>query len=227
MWFAALTLGLTGSLHCLGMCSPLVMAVSSGARFSGNALLYNGGRILTYALLGAIVGSVAYLIDLSELQVILSVSIGALLIFAGIGGLTSFNIPFLTPLINRVIIWIKGRFSKILSKKGGWKFVILGMLNGLLPCGLTYIALVFCLTLDAMDGFLYMLVFGLSTLPVMLGATGVLMKLANKLNLSFSRISVYTMIIAGLLLVFRPYMTHGHSNHNPVLSTTDNITICK
>src|SRR5204863_7800012 len=118
MWTTALIMGLAGSLHCLGMCSPLaIAATSTRGPFFVNRLVYNGGRILTYAMLGAIAGTVGTLFALPNLQIILSISLGVALILIGVFGSTHVRIPFVSSFMRRVTVWIKAAFSSLLSKK--------------------------------------------------------------------------------------------------------------
>lgn len=82
LW-TALVLGLAGSLHCAGMCGPLALALpASGNRgtFITGRLLYNGGRVLTYALLGALFGAVGGALHLAGLQQALALGVGGLMV---------------------------------------------------------------------------------------------------------------------------------------------------
>ncbi|HZY81694.1 MAG TPA: sulfite exporter TauE/SafE family protein [Cyclobacteriaceae bacterium] len=213
MWLAAITLGVAGSFHCLGMCSPLLMAVTSQQSFSTSRLIYNAGRILTYCILGSIVGMVGTIVDLTGFQKYLSIVAGLLLIILGAFTLRSVHIPF-------VSTWIRKQFSKFISQKGFTTTFTLGMLNGLLPCGLTSIALVYCVALDPINGSLYMLVFGLSTLPVMLGLTSFVSKWW-----SGKHIPRVAMIMVGVLLIARPYISH--TEHARPERAQGEVPICK
>lgn len=224
MWITAITLGLAGSLHCLGMCSPLVMAVTAAQpKVPLNKVVYNLGRITTYGLLGAVIGVAGFVIDLSWLQNWMSVLLGVLLIVFGVAGVSRIRIPVLTNLVNKLVASIKIQFSKLLATKGRTSLFALGMLNGLLPCGLTYIALAYCVTLDPITGFAYMFVFGLSTLPVMLGLTVVLTKWLMRFQFSFKKATTIMMISLGVLLVARAYVFHSGHSHS---FDEHGITIC-
>lgn len=227
MWLTAIIIGFAGSLHCLGMCSPLVMAVTSlrSPAFI-NRLLYNGGRIFSYGILGAIVSTFGSLFQFSGFQNILSIGLGSLLIIFGLAGISYIRIPFVTAPLQRITSGIKRLFSKFLERKTFSSITFMGMLNGLLPCGLTYLALTYCLTLaDASSGFLFMLLFGAGTLPVMLGFTSVIQLLMRQFNFSFRKITTVMMIALGALLITRSLYTHYHENVIP--SASDNVVICK
>jgi len=148
MWMTALVIGLAGSFHCLGMCSPLAMAVTS-MRPSAllNRLLYNTGRIMTYAVLGAFVAGVGYLLPLYKYQNIISIALGITMLVIGFGGLKKVGFAGMTLLMQRLSAFLKGLFARQLATKKRGAIVVLGALNGLLPCGPTLIALTWCLTL--------------------------------------------------------------------------------
>jgi sulfite exporter TauE/SafE len=95
-----------------------------------------------------------------------------------------------------------------------------------LPCGLTSIALAYCISLSTpQEGFLFMLIFGLATLPVMLGLTSIFQIYIKKLNFSFQRVTTVTMILLGILLISRSII----SNHHTTIPDTaiNSITICQ
>lgn len=226
MIITALVMGLLGSLHCLGMCSPLAMAVSNmSPAVALNRLLYNGGRIFSYAVLGIIAASIGTAFQFTGLQNILSIGLGCLLIVAGFTGVSKIRIPFLTPAIQRFTTFIKKAFAKFLSQKTKTAILSLGFLNGLLPCGLTYLALTYCMTLTNLtNGFVFMLVFGISTLPVMLGLTSVLQLIVKRFRINFQRVTTITLIALGTLLISRSLLHQHHTSH-PV--GEDGISICR
>ncbi len=210
MELTALILGFAGSLHCLGMCSPLIMAVTAtkpGALL--NRTVYNAGRILTYACMGAVVSGVAFMLPLHRFQNILSILLGVVLLVIGLGGLRSLKIPIVTSLVQRLTLRLKNRFAHHLKQKTRGAIFMLGALNGVLPCGLTIIALTWCLTLRGpLDGFNFMLLFGAGTLPVMLGLTGILPALARKRHWNIHRLTTSMIILSGCVLIARVFLVH-------------------
>lgn len=205
MILTAFLIGLAGSLHCVGMCSPLAMAVSAlSPRAVVNRFLYNAGRILVYGMMGAAVGAFGALAGLTGYQMWLSAALGAMLILFGLSGIQAIRMPLVTPLFHRCTSWLKMAFSSQL--KSGTKISLLGMgiINGMLPCGLTYFALTYCITLpNATQGFLFMSMFGLGTLPVMLGLPFVLQLISNRFRWQVQRMITVVMIMLGVLLVAR------------------------
>ncbi|MEX1239138.1 MAG: sulfite exporter TauE/SafE family protein [Cyclobacteriaceae bacterium] len=210
MWVTALLIGFAGSFHCLGMCSPLAMAVTSmkpSALF--NRFLYNTGRITTYALMGSIVSGAGFLLPFHKFQNIISIALGLALLVIGFGGLRKITIPGLTSLMQKLSSRLKALFGRQLKHKSMGAIVILGALNGLLPCGLTFIALTWCLTLKGpLDGFNFMLLFGAGTLPVMLGVTGILPVLINRFNWNLQRVTTAVLIFSGCILIARVFIIH-------------------
>jgi uncharacterized protein len=217
MLATAFIMGLAGSLHCAGMCSPLAFAVTNMKRSVWlNRLVYNAGRIFTYGILGTMVSTVGVVLPLENFQTGLSVGMGLLLILIGIMGVSKLQLKGVNNLALNLSSWVKLHFSNLLKQKGMASTFFLGALNGLLPCGLTFIALTACLIAPTMlDGFYFMLIFGLGTLPVMLGFLAFVQFLTAHFRLSFSRVNMVMLILAGTLLIARVYWPH---THNTVLS---------
>lgn len=166
-------LGFFGSVHCLGMCGPLAMGVAhtGDGQWGGllkRAFFYNLGRALTYAFLGLLVGSLAQQFLQSGWQQNISIGAGILLIL--------FFLLALTPetILQRFSWYRKGlkrwqsRLGKAMHRWGQSSALILGLLNGLLPCGLVYIALAGALAFSAAwQSALFMFMFGMGTLPAL------------------------------------------------------------
>jgi uncharacterized protein len=210
MFWTAIILGFAGSLHCIGMCSPLAMAVTSmSPRVIVSRILYNGGRILTYGLLGAIVASIGLGFPLTRYQNLLSMLLGIALLVIGFAGISSLRIPFITKLLGDVSLFVKKLFSRTLQSRGHTSTFILGSLNGMLPCGLSFLALTYCLTLAGpSDGFTFMAAFGVGTLPVMLGFTTIFQWIAKSLKFKIQRLTTGMLILSGLLLIGRVFFIH-------------------
>ncbi len=211
MWITALMLGLAGSLHCAGMCSPLAFAVS---RLSANAvlnrLLYNGGRIAAYGITGAFFSGVGAMIPIAAMQNVLSISLGLVLVIVAFAGLPSIRIPILSTIMTRLTVSLKSAFGKYLRKRSYYSVVLLGSLNGLLPCGLTFVALLYCISLRGpLDGFNFMLLFGLGTIPVMLGAHSILSFVTKHFQVSAARVNASLMLFAGIALITRVFLVAG------------------
>jgi uncharacterized protein len=224
MWITALLMGLAGSLHCVGMCSPLSVAISGITKRAWiNRLVYNGGRIFTYGIAGAIVSSLGILIPPGNAQDIISLTLGVLLIIAGVAGIKGIQIPALTVVMGRVVAFLRTQFSVYIKRKNFWSTWMLGMLNGLLPCGLTFIALTFCLTLQGpVSGFNFMILFGAGTLPAMIGLPSLLTFAANKFHFSLSRALTLLLLVSGSVLIVKTFMP---THHTPNAATPE--VVCR
>jgi sulfite exporter TauE/SafE len=173
MLYAAFLLGLVSSLHCLGMCGPIALALpvaggGAGRKVVGR-LLYNAGRIGTYALLGLGMGFFGRGLSLVLSQQQLSVAVGVLLLaFVLLPPALTGRLGLTTPAV-RFTNGIKARFARLLRQRSLPVLFGIGVLNGLLPCGMVYVALGGALaTADAWTGTAYMALFGLGTAPLML-----------------------------------------------------------
>ena len=149
------------------MCGPIAMAlpVHNKPPLLKYALIlsYNFGRILTYALLGVLAGVIGKSFALAGLQQALSISIGILL-------LMYVFIPFKN-VINAYpfFLWIRTSFARVFSMGSKSSLFFVGILNGLLPCGLVYIGLAGAVaTGDLLKGAFFMAAFGTGTLPMMI-----------------------------------------------------------
>jgi len=211
MWLTALILGFAGSMHCLGMCSPLLMAVTPVKRgVLLHRIIYNTGRILTYGIMGAVIASLGMLLPLHTYQNILSITMGIILLLIGIGTIKKISVPVLTSALGKISQLVKERFSRQLKNKTNGAMFVLGSLNGLLPCGLTLIALTWCLTLQGpLDGFNFMILFGAGTLPVMLGLTSLFPFAAKKLRVNVPQLTTSMLIFSGIALIARVFLIHS------------------
>jgi len=167
--WAAFILGLSGSFHCVGMCGPVALTIPSamnGFRWR-NALLYNSGRTITYSVLGIIAGSAGYVINLSVHQGIVSVFAGILLL-VGFFFLSAENKMARYVQKWQLIKFVKQSIGKLFTKKTALSVFLIGILNGLLPCGFVYVALAGALAYgDIFYSALFMFFFGIGTIPAL------------------------------------------------------------
>lgn len=174
--FAAFFIGLVGSLHCIGMCGPIAIALpvptSSNLSFLTGRILYNLGRVVTYSFLGAVLGLIGSKIALAGAQQIVSIVLGIIVIVAVILPQKYKNYFEQHPLIQKLAQPLKNNIG-VLFKKGTFSAMFLiGILNGFLPCGLVYVALAGAIASgDAISGAAVMILFGLGTVPSMFAAS--------------------------------------------------------
>jgi uncharacterized protein len=173
---SALIIGFAGSFHCVGMCGPIAIALPITSKnhisFISNRLFYNFGRILSYMFLGLALGTLGGKINMAGLQQGLSISLGVFILTALIVPSKYRNLLLGYPLIQAPINYLKFSMSSHIKKSNKISFFILGVLNGFLPCGFVYIGLAGAAsTADPVKGLLFMLLFGIGTLPAMLAAS--------------------------------------------------------
>lgn len=222
----AFILGLAGSLHCAGMCSPLAFAITNLKKSVWvNRLLYNVGRILMYGILGTVVSTIGVALPFEKIQTSLSICMGTMLIMAGLIGNGQLKFSLLSRWMNRLSSILKNKFSFFTQRKNTFSIFLLGAINGLLPCGLSFMALSTCLIVPSVrDGFYFMLMFGAGTLPVMIGFLSFVRYLINSFHLSFHRVNTVMLIAAGVLLITRGVITKPHPDP---LSTSSGIEVCR
>jgi uncharacterized protein len=203
LWTTALLTGFVGSLHCVGMCGPIALALPMGGKTQGqrflSRILYSLGRITTYSFIGLMMGFVGNKLFFSGLQQEISVTIGiSLLLILTLSHKTLILKPL--RLFNEEI---KSLFSYVLKQKSLASMFVLGLINGLLPCGFLYLATTgSVITGSPFGGMVYMALFGLGTAPAMF-AVGVLAKFMNlRLRRVFTQITpIYTIILAIFLII--------------------------
>ncbi|NND34972.1 MAG: sulfite exporter TauE/SafE family protein [Saprospiraceae bacterium] len=211
LW-TAFTIGFLGSLHCVGMCGPIAMSLpyqgSSRVATWANVALYNGGRIATYAVIGILPGLLGLGLSLSGVQKNVSLALGILFLAAAIVSVGILRFPknwqVFLPLYN----WVQRKLSDLLGKRFHGTFFTIGLVNGLLPCGLIYMALAAALTqFDVFASMLYMIFFGLGTVPLMflVASSQKLISLRIRTLLRKS-IPIFMLFFAALLIYRGLYM---------------------
>mgnify|MGYP001820438962 FL=1 len=202
--------------HCIGMCGGIVIAYSSrkvdaqwSSMMQGIAhLVYSFGRITTYVMLGAIFGAIGGVAQFNGYTTAaMTIVAGIFMILAGLSLLGKFE--FLTKLEHSFSgsKWYQDAFRQVLQSKSLYSFYILGLLNGLLPCGLVYFfAVTAASTGSPLWGALVMFIFGLSTIPALFSLgffTQLLTKSAlRKMMMNLASIIV---ILFGIYTIYRGF----------------------
>ena len=223
LFTTAIFLGLVSSAHCVGMCGPLALSLPLSslpamARFRA-LMMYHGGRISVYGTLGAIFGVLGRHIYLSGFQQVFSIVLGMVILVSAV--LTGWSSHHRTPAL---IVWMQRPLNKLIFRlwqsKGQHRYFILGMANGLLPCGMVYMAIAGALSFSRVwESTTFMIVFGAGTLPALLLLSGS-SHLAGVRARAFIRRAMPGMIaLMGVLLILRgldlgipfvsPALVHG------------------
>jgi hypothetical protein len=196
LW-SAFFLGLVGSLHCAGMCGPLALAlpISKGGRFTFvmGRTAYNLGRLLTYTLLGIAFGLLGKSFAVIGAQRWISIAAGVAILLALFA---SPRRSFTAPLF-QLVARLKAALGNLLERRSISSLAVVGTLNGLLPCGLVYVACAGAATTGGLlAGAEYMFLFGLGTVPVMLAASLLV-------RIRFQRLVPVCLFAVGTLLILR------------------------
>jgi uncharacterized protein len=207
LFIPAFIMGVAGSLHCIGMCGPIAMALplqekTAWGKISGG-ILYNGGRVSTYAFFGLIFGLIGRSFSWFGWQQKISISLGIIiLLFLIIPRI----LPQTTlhPSIQRVVSGLRQKLSYYLFQGNPASLYATGLLNGLLPCGLVYMALAGAtVSGKATDGMLFMLFFGLGTFPAMFFTALFGNWLKQPVRARIGKIFPAMMVIMATLLILR------------------------
>ncbi len=208
MFWTAFLLGLAGSLHCVAMCGPLMLALPLGAaarwQVLGQTLVYQFGRISTYIVLGILFGLLGKGIALAGFQQALSIFAGLLLLTAAFFAVEWERATLAVPGIRQLTRWVQQQIGRLMRRYPRGAALGVGMLNGLLPCGLVYAAIAGAIsTTSSWMGGVFMAVFGLGTLPLLL----VLMTTGQRFSPGWRKklrfVQPALLILAGALLLSR------------------------
>ena len=208
MLWSGFILGLVGSLHCLGMCGPIVMVLPGSVRekwaFFFGRVLYNVGRAVTYAVMGLVVGFIGQSIALAGYQQWLGIIAGTLMILSVLLPLTGIRKALPSKHFDRALAALKTRLGRLLGNSSQSSLFTIGILNGFLPCGLVYMALAASLAMgSAPGGAAYMFLFGLGTLPVMFAASYASGLITGEMRRKITRLIPVGVVILGVLFILR------------------------
>ena len=205
--FTGFLFGLFGSVHCIGMCGPIAVALPGSREFMNSyvsgRLLYNIGRTITYTLMGAILGLLGLGVGLAGYQQLLSVLTGAGII---LGTLITWNRAWIPTgsLFTDLAGWFERLMRPLMRTNSSLGMLFIGVLNGFLPCGLVYVALAAALAMGSIfGGMSYMALFGLGTLPVMFMMTMSPGFLSRQWHHRLQKAIPWLAVLVGILLILR------------------------
>ncbi|ODT52746.1 MAG: hypothetical protein ABS68_07605 [Niastella sp. SCN 39-18] len=220
-------LGFFSSMHCVGMCGPLAMALpvhhlSHLKRFTV-LLLYQFGRIVTYASLGLLFGFAGRHIYIAGFQQWFSIGIG-ILIFVLLILYYFYKKNVQPPFMLTFYKKIQGVIIALLqSKKNLFSYLLIGMANGMLPCGMVYVAIAAALTSTAIDQSVwFMMMFGLGTLPAMMAIGYFGTSLSFNVRAAMRKAVPYGIALMAMVLILRG-MNLGIPFISPVLQSAPGV----
>jgi sulfite exporter TauE/SafE len=190
------------------MCGPIALAIplktsSWLARITGG-LIYNIGRAITYAVMGAIFGLLGRGLVMSGFQQWISVIMGAIMILSVITPSLYKNRFKADKGIFSFVGKVKLSLGKLFTQRSYGSLFLIGLLNGLLPCGLVYVAIAAAIaTGSSAGGALFMFIFGLGTLPMMLSISLIGNLITLELRKKITRLIPYAIVFIGVLFILR------------------------
>ncbi|WP_296315039.1 sulfite exporter TauE/SafE family protein [Winogradskyella sp. UBA3174] len=208
MLVSALILGLLGSLHCVGMCGPIAFMLpvdrSNSFKKVSQIGMYHFGRLLAYSIIGLVFGLVGQSLYIFGIQQQLSIIIGILMIVVVLLPHKTIGKYNLSRPLYKIISKVKTSLGKALKKKTADTFLTIGFLNGFLPCGLVYMAVFGAVaTGSLLEGSLYMILFGLGTIPLMTSAIYLGKFLNSTLKQRIQKAIPVFVVIIGALFILR------------------------
>ena len=227
LW-TAFIVGLVGSAHCAGMCGPIALALPLRSenwftRVSGG-LVYNSGRIITYMILGAIFGLLGKGLHMAGFQLWASIVIGILMIVMVVVPMIFRKLPSMNNVFEGYSARLMSGFRNLFRKGDTKSLFGIGLLNGILPCGLVYVAVAGAInTGDVVSAMFYMALFGAGTIPVMLAVSMAGTMISLKLRVFVNKLSPYVIVLLGILFILRglslgiPYISPKAEALTPVM----------
>ena len=208
MLLSAIILGLMGSLHCVGMCGPIafVLPVDRTNNYKKfiQIFIYHFGRLLAYGIIGLVFGLLGKGLYVFGMQQKLSIAIGILMIIIVLIPYKTFNKYNFSKPLYKMVSKVKNRLGQELKKKSPDTFITIGFLNGFLPCGLVYVALFGAIAMgSAAQGSLYMILFGLGTIPLMTTAIYFSGLLKGTLRRKVQQLIPVFVVLVGALFILR------------------------
>ena len=224
MLINGLIFGLISTLHCAGMCGPLAFYIPSQVKGDKRvfALLYQVGRISIYVSIGLMVYLLGMSFSFFKLQQTLSIVMGSIMVLYVLWPLL--KLPKLKLFSNLQGNVLK-KISAAIGANSNKSALGLGMMNGLLPCGAIYIAALYCASFNQVsDAIIYMLLFGLGTMPVFIAAWMLLSKQFSFKVKRFTYLYKALPLIVGVLMILRganlgiPYLSPELENSNQTVT---------
>lgn len=239
MFFSsALLLGFLGSIHCLGMCGPIVLTLKWGEsnKFRGaiKRVFYFVSKSIAYACLGFVAGLIGDTFRFFGFQQLISIVIGTIMVVASSASLLKIKIPSNFSFLSKVFHFAKSSLSGVIKADKPGAFLIIGFLNGLLPCGFVYVGLGASLTANSsMESGIYMFLFGLGTIPALLLLSFVPSLALGKFGWKIRKLIPLISLTMGIILLLRglnlgiPYLSPKMQTNKTEQIKNAKIDCCK
>jgi len=200
-------IGIMGSFHCLGMCGPIALALPihhlDKYKQISYTLLYNIGRVVSYSLLGLLFGLIGKSLFIGKYQQAFSITVGILILLGAFA--PKFFSLFKLKSLDNYSKYIRSNLSKLFKKeKTKSVYFLIGIFNGLLPCGLVYFALASALISGSvLNSVAFMSMFGVATIPMMFSVSYFGKFISQKFRVTVNKLVPYFIAIMAILLVLR------------------------
>lgn len=208
MLISGFILGLLGSLHCIGMCGPIAFMLpvdrTNSFKKVSQIAVYHIGRLIAYSIVGLVFGLIGKSLYIFGIQQQLSIAIGVIMIVLVIIPYKIIGKYNLSKPLNKLISKVKSNLGQALKKKTADTFLTIGFLNGFLPCGLVYMAVFGSVaTGSLLEGSIYMLLFGIGTIPLMTSAIYLGKFLNHTIKKRIQKAVPLFIVIIGALFILR------------------------
>jgi sulfite exporter TauE/SafE len=208
MLYTAFLFGLISSFHCIGMCGPIAMMLpverNNPAKKTTQIFTYHLGRLTAYGSIGLLFGLLGKGLFLAGIQQQMSVFIGVAMIVVILMPEKVFAQYNFSKPVFRWISRMKQTLGSHFKNKSYKSLFIIGLLNGFLPCGMVYVALFGAIAMQSAGfGVLYMLLFGLGTVPMMSVVVYVNSFLTVPIRNKIQKVIPYVGVIIGVLFILR------------------------
>ena len=229
LFIAAISLGLVSSFHCLGMCGPIAFILPVGKRSKPGKIMgllaYNVGRILTYTFLGMLIGLFGEGLRFAGVSQAISIVLGVSLLLYVLLAKKFIKLNFYQRHFFKFNNGVKAKLAGMLKKQSNAALFITGLLNGLIPCGVVFIALQAALLQSSLtNSMLFMFVFGLGTVPMMFSVSYLSNSFSNVVKLKINKVMPILTIVVALLLIVRglnldiPYISPSYNEQQNEMS---------
>lgn len=208
MLYTAFIFGLISSFHCIGMCGPIAMMLpvdrQDETKKATQIITYHLGRLTAYASIGFIFGLLGKGLFIAGMQQKISIFIGILMILIVLIPEKTFSKYNFSKPVYKILSNIKLALGNHFRNKSYKSFFTIGLLNGFLPCGMVYVALFGAIAMQSASlGVLYMLLFGLGTVPLMTAVVYLNSMLQLPFRNTIQKAIPYVAVIIGILFILR------------------------
>ncbi len=206
---AGFVYGILGSMHCIGMCGPLILTIpfqslQSKTKKAFAYILYGGGKTLSYMMLGLLFGIIGSEAQQLDMQRYVSIIAGLLLLLTAIIPIISRSANYKPAIVTQFNQWVTQKIARQFKNQRLYSYGFIGFLNGLLPCGFIYGAVAIAVSMgNTFHSVAFMLFFGVATMLSLTVFSLVFQILPMKARMNLRKLFPYLIIITAILLILR------------------------